>query len=563
MRQMQEDGMADVVTFNTLIKAHLLDGSFVNARGVMDTMKKVGLQPNRITYNELLNAAVSQSTRRSDIWDLVKEMISAEIPPNQVTCSILLKNLNAKSSETDILLVMDLIESIDEAMDEILLSSVVEACVRIGKPELLVKKLQMLEGKERILVNSSHTCGSLIKAYGHAKDVDGVWRCWKEMRSRLIKPTCITLGCMIEAVVNNGDTEGAFELLHQCQQDEQCRDAVNSILYCSVLKGFAREKKLERVYDVYQEMRKTHMEMSLITFNTIIDACARTGQMDNLPKIMQDMKAVHVTPNIVTYSTILKGHCHSGDVQRGFSVLKEMKQETSLKPDEIMYNSLLDGCAQHNLFEEGQNLLKEMLQAGVAPSNFTLSIMVKMLNRARKIEQAFALVKEITEQYNFKPNVHVYTNLIQACIANRQLSRAMGVLETMITERVYPDCRTYGILIRASLYQESYQQADGLLRSVMGLPGASVQSACYQIDPTLVNETLTSLADWGCAKSLAAPLLADIKKHKVKVSIDQGTQRRVTMTGVAGESPTASLSSSKGNGKGLKSGAACRTRSSW
>jgi len=516
-------------------------------------MKKVGLQPNRITYNELLNAAVSQSTRRSDIWDLVKEMISAEIPPNQVTCSILLKNLNAKSSETDILLVMDLIESIDEAMDEILLSSVVEACVRIGKPELLVKKLQMLEGKERILVNSSHTCGSLIKAYGHAKDVDGVWRCWKEMRSRLIKPTCITLGCMIEAVVNNGDTEGAFELLHQCQQDEQCRDAVNSILYCSVLKGFAREKKLERVYDVYQEMRKTHMEMSLITFNTIIDACARTGQMDNLPKIMQDMKAVHVTPNIVTYSTILKGHCHSGDVQRGFSVLKEMKQETSLKPDEIMYNSLLDGCAQHNLFEEGQNLLKEMLQAGVAPSNFTLSIMVKMLNRARKIEQAFALVKEITEQYNFKPNVHVYTNLIQACIANRQLSRAMGVLETMITERVYPDCRTYGILIRASLYQESYQQADGLLRSVMGLPGASVQSACYQIDPTLVNETLTSLADWGCAKSLAAPLLADIKKHKVKVSIDQGTQRRVTMTGVAGESPTASWSSSKGNGKGLKS----------
>merc|ERR1719272_1221348 len=236
-----------------------------------------------------------------------------------------------------------------------------------------------------------------------------------------------------------------------------------------------------------------------------------------------------------------------------FSVLKEMRCETKLKPDEIMYNSLLDGCAKSNLFEEGHDLLKQMLKEGVAPSNFTLSIMVKLLNRARKIEQAFDLVKEITEQYGFKPNVHVYTNLMQACIQNRQLSRAMTVLETMVRERVYPDCRTYGVLIRASLYQESYQQADALLRSALGLPGASVQSACYTIDPSLVNETLTSLAEWGGAKSLAAPLLADIKKHKVKVNIDEGTQRRVTMSGVAGESAPTSWTSSKGKGRGQRS----------
>merc|ERR1719263_2394634 len=185
-----------------------------------------------------------------------------------------------------------------------------------------------------------------------------------------------------------------------------------------------------------------------------------------------------------------------------------------------------------------------MLKDGIAPSNFTLSIMVKMLNRARKFEQAFSLVEEITGQYKFKANVHVYTNLMQGCIASRQLSRAMAVLETMVKERVYPDCRTYGILIRASLYEESYQQADALLRSALGLPGASVQSACYTIDSSLVK--------WGCAKSLAAPLLADIKKHKIKVNIDQDTQRRVTMVGVTGESPSTPWTSHKGKGRGQR-----------
>merc|ERR1719191_166410 len=163
---------------------------------------------------------------------------------------------------------------------------------------------------------------------------------------------------MIEAVVNNGDAEGAFELIHELQRDEQCRDTVNSVIYCSVLKGFAREKKLERVWDVYNEMSARSIEMSLISFNTIIDACARSGRMDQLPKVLQDMKKHHVEPNIVTYSTILKGHCQAGDIQLAFSTLKDMKRETRLRPDEIMYNSLLDGCAQNNLFDEGMGLFQ-------------------------------------------------------------------------------------------------------------------------------------------------------------------------------------------------------------
>ena len=106
--------MVDVVSFNTLIKAHLTHNNLSKARGLMEDMKTEGLQPNRVTYNEVLNAVVTLGSRRSDIWEIVKEMKDASIPPNQVTCSILLKTLNARSSETDILLTMDLIESLDE-----------------------------------------------------------------------------------------------------------------------------------------------------------------------------------------------------------------------------------------------------------------------------------------------------------------------------------------------------------------------------------------------------------------------------------------------------------------
>merc|ERR1712118_66174 len=144
-------------------------------------------------------------------------MQAAEVKPNQVTCSILLKSLGDLSNQSDILKTMELINTMEEPMDEVLLSSVVEACVRIGKPDLLSQTLAKLQDCGDVVVTGAHTFGSLIKAYGHAKDVNGAWRCWKEMRTRHIKPTSITIGCMVEAIVSNGDPEGGYELILQMQ----------------------------------------------------------------------------------------------------------------------------------------------------------------------------------------------------------------------------------------------------------------------------------------------------------------------------------------------------------
>jgi pentatricopeptide repeat protein len=406
------------------------------------------------------------------MWEIVREMSDAGVPPNQVTCSILLKNLNSHSAESDISVTMNLLNSLEEPMDEVLVSSVVEACVRIGKPDLLSSRLQMLEGGSRTSVTGAHTYGSLIKAYGRAGDIAAVWRCWKEMRSRHIKPSSITLGCMVEAVVENQDAEGAYDLIQQVQEDEKCQETVNSVMYCSVLKGFARERKLGRVWNVYEEMEKRNVEMSVVTYNTLIDACARAGRMESVPKILQSMKKRCVRPNLITYSTMVKGHCQSGDVRIAFELVEEMKQDSKLKPDEIMYNSLLDGCARNNMYEEGLRVLQEMQDEGVQLSNFTLSVLVKLMNRAYRVDQAFSLVQDISKKYKFKLNVHVYTNLIQACISNRQVSRAMDTLETMVKENVYPDSRTYKLLVRGSIASGCYEQADALLRGALGLQGA-------------------------------------------------------------------------------------------
>ncbi|CAK9003397.1 unnamed protein product [Durusdinium trenchii] len=553
MEQMKKDGMSDVVSYNTLIKAQLQAGNMKKAKALVEEMKAEQLQPNCITFNEIVNATVSDKKLRSEVWSVIQEMQAAGVKPNQVTCSILLKNLNSSSSEVDIDQTMSLINGMEEQLDEVLLSSVVEACVRIGKPDLLNTKLRQLMSGD-IKVNGSHTFGSLIKAYGHAHDMKSVWRCWKEMRTRHIKPTSITVGCMIEAVVSNGDPDGAWHLIQELGEDPSCKGILNAVIYCSVLKGFTREKNAAKVWAVYEEMQKHNIDLSIVTYNTLLDCCARCCRMDGVPAIIEDMKKANIKPNIITYSTMLKGHCQTGDISSAFKLVKEMREEADLVPDEIMYNSLLDGCAQSSLVDEGLRVLQEMQEAHVKPSNFTLSVLVKLMSRARRVDYAFDLVKDLSEKYHLSPNSHVYANLVQACCFSKQLQRGLKTLEEMMVRKVQPDKRTYSMLLRTAVQQCQFDQADGLLRGALGVSGAlpfldKPWSLCPGVEEAALSETLSSMASSPEGNKVAAGFLVDVRKEKPKVWVDPAVQRCV-LQGGQGAATWTERRSSKGKGKG-------------
>merc|ERR1719472_145486 len=110
--------------------------------------------------------------------------------------------------------------------------------------------------------------------------------------------------------------------------------------------------------------------------------------MDRVPALLEEMKTARVEPDVITYSTLVKGYCFAGDVDRAFKVLAEMKADGKFSPDEILYNSLLDGCAKQGRVEEALQLLDDMRTNGCVPSNYTLSILVKLLGRTRRLDGA-------------------------------------------------------------------------------------------------------------------------------------------------------------------------------
>jgi pentatricopeptide repeat protein len=494
-------------------------GQINKARTMLAEMAENNIHANQVTYNEMLNALVTTKDRK-EMWALVREMNTIGMRPNSVTCSIILKSLTAHSATDDVRQAMALIDNMQEDMDEVLFASVVEACVRVGQLDLLSSKLQQYASFGGLAGLTAPTYGSMIKAYGRARDIERVRELWHEMRHRHVTPTSITLGCVIDALVNNGFPDEALSLVREIKEDETCKDILNTVIYSTLLKGFAQARQPARVQDVFEEMQVMGIACNTVSYNTMLDANARTGKMDRADELFRDMKASGVSPDVITYSTLVKGYCQAGDIDQGFQVLQDMVNSGVHEPDEILYNSLLDGCAKQHRVDEALKLVEDMHKHNVRPSNFTLSILVKLLGRSRRLNQAFSMVEETCKRFDLQANIHVYTCLIFACFQNRQMPRALQLHDSMITEAgVEPDERTYAVLARGCLQAGSIEKAANVVRAAYRLnpQGLVMPHRAPGVEVRTLEEVMNALSASPNAERLAVPLLTDLKAIGVHV----------------------------------------------
>merc|ERR1719356_2079101 len=235
---------------------------------------------------------------------------------------------------------------------------------------------------------------------------------------------------------------------------------------------------MDKVFVVYQEMQARGIPCNTITYNTLLDALAKACDMKKASQLLEEMEESGAEPDIITYSTLVKGYCAEGDVDRALQIFEEMKRHDKFSPDEIMYNSILDGLAKQQRVDDALRMLESMKSGGVNPSNFTLSILVKLLGNARRLPQAFQMVEDLSSQNGFRPNVQVYTCLVQACVLNRRLEKAFALHETMLADKgCRVDDKFYAVFARGCLHLHQPLKAAEVVRAAFQLSGHRPTSA--------------------------------------------------------------------------------------
>merc|ERR1719335_269893 len=90
-----------------------------------------------------------------------------------------------------------------------------------------------------------------------------------------------------------------------------------------------------------------------------------------------------------------------------------------------------------------------MLKSGVVPTEYTLTMMVKLHGRCKALDDAYKLVSEWESKYGQKPTVIHYTCLMSGCLRQKNYDQAWAAYELMEKHGVLPDGTTLGTLIPA------------------------------------------------------------------------------------------------------------------
>jgi len=517
----------DVITFNTLIKGYCSSRDINGARAVLKEMEEAGHRPDDVSYNCLLNASVSSGSGNfCDAWETIAMMEKAGVAVDHYTISIMMKALKKVRNQKDLSLALQLLDraGLDVCEDEILLNNVLETCTRHRETRRL----------ENILTNfmksglrpSLHTYGSLIKASAVLKNVDQCWALWHEMVDRrAMVPNDIALGCMLDALVCNGQTDEAFELFRRWKSHVQG----NTVLWATLIKGFANTNQAKRAMDAWHEMRSEGVEMNTVAYNGVIDAQARVGAMDAVSTLVEAMAVDGCTPDVITYSTVVKGYCVNGDLDKAFEIFRGM-QQGRMAGDSIIYNTILDGCTRHGRMDLADIILEDMDRYGVVPSNFTLAILVKMYGRRKQLHKALEVVKELPARHGFLPNAQVWTCLMCTCVNNNALDTAFGVFEDVKKHSQSVDAKAYGAMISGCIRYGLFARAVALVDEAYELnqQGRGGTPPRWKkthnghkgqvLDTEILERLLRSLAQNGMMEDQGVPLLQRLRAAKAPVN---------------------------------------------
>lgn len=516
MQELKNIGHVDVVTYNTLLKGLCNTGDVASAKELLTEMVRDGFSPNDESYNCMLNTAASSGNFR-EAWETIDLMEKNGVKVDNYTISIMMKGLKRASNPRDVARVLSLLDrsGIAVCSDEILANTVLETCIR--HKELRRLESILAEHKASGLKPSVHTYGSLIKACSTLHRLDECRRYWREMHEvRGIEPNDIVLGCMLDALVCNQAIDEAVKLLN----DWKAKVKPNSVMYSTVIKGFANSGQAQRAMAAWREMRETRIRMNTVVYNSVIDAQARVGAMDNVSELVATMGRDGVEPDAISYSTIAKGYCVKGDLDKAFDVFRNM-QRNKMANDSIVYNTILDGCTRHSRWDLADTLMADMEKLSITPSNYTLGILVKMHGRRRQLDKAFQLVEAAPARFGFAANPQVLTCLMGACLNNNAIDKALRVFQDVKKAHRGADGKAFGSMVGGCVRRGELQKAVALVEEAYGLstgPGLYKLSPGQSIAAENLEKLMQALVRQGMAETVAIPLLDRLRAAKAPIN---------------------------------------------
>ncbi|KAL8529159.1 hypothetical protein ACS0TY_006567 [Phlomoides rotata] len=274
----------DVFTYSILIKSCLQVCDFNKAQYLLSDMKMLGVIPNTITYNTLIDA-----------YGKAKKFTEME--------SVLVHMLRQRDCQPDVWT----------------MNSTLRAFGGSGQIEMMEKCYEKFQRAG--IEPSIKTFNILLDSYGKSGNYEKMSVVMQYMQKYHFSWTLITYNIVIDAFGRAGDIK-QMEFLFRLMQSERIKP--NCVTLCSLVRAYGNAGKAEKIAAVLRFVDNSDVMLDTVFFNCLVDAYGMMGCFSEMKGVIEMMKRRGCNPDKITYRTMMKVYSMSGMNSHARELQKEL-----------------------------------------------------------------------------------------------------------------------------------------------------------------------------------------------------------------------------------------------
>jgi len=313
--------------------------------------------------------------------------------------------------------------------------SMVEASVRVGKPDVALQVVERLRQNETPVTPAF--VESVLKLLAARKLYKESVEVWRHLGDR-IPPQQVILSCVAVAACETDRVDLGRELLEtNLAQFPQ----LPSREWLSLMRYHLRKHSWEGAQQDLLALMEKKMPIDNIVFNTVLQVCAAAGAdaaVEAMPQLIAEMQeyeqqypASEATVDVVSYNTLLKAYARLGNVQKSFELFERFKQN-GIVPDDVTFSTLLDVCIDEDEHQLASVALDRMSEHGVQMNCVVLTTLMKGFVRSKRLDKALQLYDSMRSSSAIKPDMITHSMLIKAFCDASDMSSALRILEDLL-----------------------------------------------------------------------------------------------------------------------------------
>jgi len=242
LASMAEEGIRpNAVIYTSLIRGFAHATQPYKALEIYRRMRREGIQPTPVTFNSVLDVIARQLSETALLQEVIDDMCNANITPDVVTYSILMKASCSAGNVNNALTLFRQIRSHGFVFDQVAFNTLLLAC---SKAEQVADAEEIFEEMRRSGTTPSNvTTSILVKMYGRAK--------------------------MLEKAI------AVSELI-----EREYGRAPNLFVYTCLIQACVQNKHVRRSWDVFNQMLQAGIAPDAITYGTMIHGCVYLNKFD-------------------------------------------------------------------------------------------------------------------------------------------------------------------------------------------------------------------------------------------------------------------------------------------